>query len=127
MLQDVLSGLGAVKVQRMFGGHGVYLDGVFFAILDDGVLYFKVSDTTRSAFETEGMGPFTYQTKHGIKALKSYWRVPERLFDEPDELIEWASAAVTAARRAKANPKSKKSGAIAVAPRNKATSSRNKS
>lgn len=98
LLQDVLNGAGLFKSRRMFGGHGLYLDGTFFAILDDGVLFFKVSDATRFAYEAEGMGPFTYQTKTGEHALNSYWRLPERLLDEPDELRVWVRNAVGAAR-----------------------------
>ena len=98
LLQEVLNGSGLFKSRRMFGGHGLYLDGTFFAILDDGVLFFKVSDATRPAFEAEGMGPFTYQTKSGEHALNSYWRLPERLLDEPDELRQWVRSAVGAAR-----------------------------
>ena len=98
LLQEVLNDTGTFKARRMFGGHGLYLDGTFFAILDDDVLYFKVSEATRSAYETEGMGPFTYQTKTGDYALNSYWRLPERLLDELDELREWVRNAVGAAR-----------------------------
>ena len=102
LLQEVLNGLGVFKARRMFGGHGLYLDGTFFAILDDGVLFFKVSDATRSAYEAEGMGPFTYQTKTGEHALNSYWRLPERLLDEPGDMREWVRAAVHAAQTSKA-------------------------
>lgn len=98
LLQDILNGAGLFKSRRMFGGHGLYLDGIFFAILDDGVLFFKVSDATRFAYEAEGMGPFTYQTKTGEHALNSYWRLPERLLDEPDELRQWVRSAASAAR-----------------------------
>ncbi|MEZ5900456.1 MAG: TfoX/Sxy family protein [Hyphomicrobiaceae bacterium] len=98
LLDEVCAPLGAFKARRMFGGHGLYLDGVFFAILDDGVLYFKTSEDTRERFEAEGMSAFTYESKSGTHALVSYWRVPERLFDEADELADWVSQAVKAAR-----------------------------
>lgn len=98
LLAEALSPLGAFKAKRMFGGLGLYLDGVFFAILNDGELYFRVSDTTRPAYIAEGMTPFTYGTKHGEKAINSYWQVPERLFDETDEMIDWVRASVQAAR-----------------------------
>jgi DNA transformation protein len=110
LLEELVAPLGTFKARRMFGGHGLYLDGTFFGILDDGALFFKVSDQSRALYITEGMGPFTYQTSHGEHALISYWRVPERLYDEPDEMLEWARAAVavaSAAKAAKKNPQSK--------------------
>lgn len=109
LLADVLRREGLFRAKRMFGGHGLYLDGQFFAILDGDKLYFKVDKTTQSHFEKEGMSPFTYETKTATHALWSYWRVPERLFDEPDELITWVRHAVGAARAStgpqKASPK----------------------
>ena len=111
LLRDLLAPLGAFKARRMFGGHGLYLNGTFFAIVDDGVGYFKVSDATRRDFEAEGMGPFTHQTKTGEHALTSYWRLPERLYDAPDELVVWAHAAVEVAHQAgaaKAAPRAAK-------------------
>lgn len=100
LLDEVCAPLGAFKARRMFGGHGLYLDGVFFAILDDGVLYLKTNESTRGRFAAEGMSAFTYESQSGTHALVSYWRVPERLFDEADELTEWIAQAVQAARRA---------------------------
>jgi DNA transformation protein len=101
-LQDLLRSLGPVGVRRMFGGAGIYADGVMFALVDEDTLYFKVDDASRPAFESEGSAPFTYQTKNGPGALASYWRVPERLLDEPDDMSEWARKAVAVARRANA-------------------------
>ena len=108
LLKDILAPLGGFQARRMFGGLGLYLDGVFFAILNDGELYVRVSDRSRPDYKAEGMKPFTYATKQGEKAIDSYWRVPERLFDEPDEMIPWVRASVEAARTvaaAKAHPK----------------------
>jgi DNA transformation protein and related proteins len=102
LLKDVLAPLGDVKARGMFSGHGLYLDGLFFALLFDGAAYFKVSDESRAAYEAEGMGPFTYDTSHGQHALKTYWRLPERLYDDPDEMMQWARAALHAARLAAA-------------------------
>jgi DNA transformation protein and related proteins len=115
LLKDVLAPLGEITARGMFSGHGLYLDGLFFALLFDGTAYFKVSDETRADYETEGMGPFTYDTSHGQHALKTYWRLPERLYDDPEEMIQWARAALHAARQAaaaksKARPKSRPPG-----------------
>lgn len=96
LLKDALGRRARIIGKRMFGGVGVYLDGTFFAILDDGQLFFKTSEATRSRFESEGSQPFTYRTKSGTGTLPTYWRVPERLFDAPEELAQWALDAATA-------------------------------
>ena len=105
-LQDQLRPLGHVTVRRMFGGAGVYCDGLMFGLVSDDTLYFRVDDGNRGAFEAEGQQPFTYDGK-GRTIVLPYWRVPERLFDEPDEMIDWARAALAAARRVAAKKKSK--------------------
>jgi DNA transformation protein and related proteins len=98
---EMFSAFGAVDVRRMFGGAGVYADGVMFALAHDDILYLKADDQTRGAFEREGQGAFTYATRGGKRAMMSYWRVPERLYDDPDELALWARDACEAARRAR--------------------------
>ncbi len=97
-LKEALAPLGAIAVKRMFGGAGIYCDGIFFAIVDGDVLYLKTDGTGRAAFEAEGMGPFTYPMKTGTGVLVSYYRAPERLLDEPDELRDWTRRAIDAAR-----------------------------
>jgi DNA transformation protein and related proteins len=82
-----------------------------FALLGDEVLYLKVDDQMRAAFEAEGCGPFTYDTKDGQQVMGAYQRAPERLLDEPDELVAWAKLALAVghrAARAKPTPKSRK-------------------
>jgi DNA transformation protein len=101
----------------MFGGVGVYFDGIFFALIDDGALYFRVSQMTRPAFEAEGSRAFSYATKNGTTELHSYWRLPERLLDDPDDLRDWASAAISAARDVQAAKEQKASGKSARRPR----------
>jgi DNA transformation protein len=100
LLKDLLAPLGPVSVRRMFGGAGIYIDSFFIAIVDKDVLYFKVDDATRQDFEAEGAGPFTYDTKHGPGTLMSYWRAPERLLDDTEEMCQWAGRALAVARRA---------------------------
>ena len=86
ILKEALERAGDVSGRRMFGGIGVYFDATFFALIDDGAIYFKTSDATRAMFEAEGSRPFSYMTKKGLAELRSYWRLPERLLDETDEL-----------------------------------------
>lgn len=100
-LTECLSGLGPVTIKRMFGGAGVYCDGVMFGLIDDDVLFLKADDTSKAAFEAEGLGPFVYDGK-GKPITMSYWRAPERLSDDPDEMVAWARAALDVARRAAA-------------------------
>jgi len=107
ILKEALGRVGTVSGRRMFGGVGVYFDGTFFAIIDDGAIYLKTSDKTRVAFEAERSRPFSYQTKSGETHLTSYWRLPDRLLDDVDELREWAQASVSAAREIAAEKKRK--------------------
>jgi DNA transformation protein and related proteins len=100
ILKDALGRIGTVSGRRMFGGVGVYFDGTFFAIIDDGTIFLKTSDETRPTFEAEGSSAFSYTTKTGRAELHSYWRLPERLLDDVDELRDWARASIAAARDA---------------------------
>ena len=97
---DSLSGLGPVRVRNMFGGGGVFLGDVMFALIADETLYLKADKTTEPDFVAEGMAPFTYEAK-GKRAVMSYWRVPDRLLDCPEDLIEWAGRALAIAEAAK--------------------------
>ena len=64
-----------------------------------GVIYLKADERTIPSFEREGQKPFSYETKSGTHTLTSYWRMPERLYDDPDELAHWAAQASETARR----------------------------
>jgi DNA transformation protein and related proteins len=119
LLRELLSPVGTITIKRMFGGASVYADGVLFALIDDDVLYLKGDDATAARFDAEGLGKFTYDGKTGPVSM-SYWRAPERLYDDPEEMAEWAREALAAARRAKSKPASKKkSGTVETAPPNK--------
>ena len=98
-LREQLAPLGRLSLRRMFGKTGVFCDGVMFAMVTDNTLYFRVDDHNREIFkEAESSPPLNY-AKGGAMIDLSFWRVPERLFDEPDELIAWARAALAAAHR----------------------------
>lgn len=106
---ELMAPLGPVTVRRMFGGAGIFADGLMFALIADDVLYFKADDHNRPAFEAENLGPFTYEVKTGKQTVMSYWQAPERLFDDADAFTEWAREALSAALRADAaKPKSKR-------------------
>jgi DNA transformation protein len=98
-LREQLAPLGRLTMRRMFGKTGVFCDGVMFGMVTDNTLYFRVDDHNRAVFkEAEVFPPLSYE-KQGRAIDLSFWRAPERLFDEPDELVTWARAAVAAARR----------------------------
>ena len=98
-LREQLGSLGPVTMRRMFGKTGVFCDGLMLAMVRDNTLYFRVDGDNRAAFkEAESFPPLNYEKKGGTIDL-SFWRAPERLFDEPDELVSWARAALAAARR----------------------------
>ena len=99
---DLFAAFGRVSVRRMFGGFGIYADGIMFALAARGVIYLKADDETAEAFRQEGAGPFTYDTRHGQHVSLSYWRLPDRLYDDPDELAAWARTALGVARRVRA-------------------------
>jgi len=83
----------------MFGGAGIYADGTMFALVVRGVIYLKADDVNTPAFERENLAPFTYETKDGKRGVMSYRRMPDRLYDDPEELATWARDALAAARR----------------------------
>lgn len=91
LVLEHLEGLGEVDARRMFGAHGLYAGDTFFAIVDDGRLYFHVDDETREAYEAQGMGPFTPNEK---QVMRSYYEVPADIIEDPDELVTWAERAV---------------------------------
>ncbi|KAB2870206.1 MAG: TfoX/Sxy family protein [Bauldia sp.] len=109
-LEELFAPIGGVSLRRMFSGHGVFRDGLMFGIVIKDVLYLKVDETTQPAYEAEGSGPFAYSGAKGREVTTSYWRSPERLFDEPDEFGKWALAAFATAERAQANKATKKKG-----------------
>jgi DNA transformation protein and related proteins len=88
----------AVTTKRMFGGVGIYADALFFALMDDDGLWFKVDDSNRGAFEARGMGPFTPFGDDGPSM--QYYRVPEDVLEDPDALRTWVDGAMAVARSA---------------------------
>lgn len=103
-LKDQLAEFGPVTIRKMFGGAGVYRDGLMFALIADEVVYLKADEVSRPDFEAEGLGPFVYDAKGGKNVIMSYLRAPERCMDDPAEMAEWARKAHAAALRA-ARPK----------------------
>jgi DNA transformation protein and related proteins len=98
-LREQMAPLGHVALRRMFGKAGLFCEGVMFGMVTEDTLYFRVDDRNREAFkEAEEFPPLTYM-KGGRTIDLSFWRVLERLIDEPEELGTWARAALAAAPR----------------------------
>lgn len=97
-VQELLEGWGPVSARRMFGGHGLYHEGLMFAIVMDQRLYLKADEVNRPEFEALGLTPFTYAMKGKDVAL-SYWAAPDEMFDAPDDAQQWAKSAWEAALR----------------------------
>ncbi|MFN0025406.1 MAG: TfoX/Sxy family protein [Parvularculaceae bacterium] len=98
--KDLFHPFGNIRIRKMFGGAGIYCDELFFALMDDGAIYFKADDVTRKAFEARGLAQFTFEMKDGASATMSYYTAPEEIFDDEDELRAWTTLALDAARRA---------------------------
>ncbi len=104
-LLEQLAPLGQLRVRAMFGALGLYCDELFFAIIDDDVLFVKVDDVSRSLFEAEGLLPFTYPMKDGSVSMLSYYPLPDHALEAPHELCNWAKLGIAAALRAQKNSK----------------------
>jgi DNA transformation protein len=120
-IRELFNEFGTVSVRRMFGGHGVFADGLMFALESDGELYLKADDLTIPKLAAENSEPFVYKAK-GREIALSYWKLPERLYDELEEFAVFARDAFGAAQRAagsKSKPKPKKKKAPKPAPKSK--------
>ena len=93
----------------MFGGIGIFADAMMFALVIDDVIYLKADELLVPEFEREGTSPFAYATRDGKRTVMSYWRLPERLYDDNDELARWAHRSLEAARRSATKPRTTKS------------------
>lgn len=104
---EMLSPLGPVRVRRMFGGQGLYVDDLFVAIIDDGQLFLKADAVTRERFDAAGCVHFTFPNKAGEPVVTSYRRPPEDALESPPLMLPWARLALEAALRAANGKRSK--------------------
>ncbi|WP_342362129.1 TfoX/Sxy family protein [Terrarubrum flagellatum] len=98
-LREQLEPLGHITTRRMFGKTGLFCDGLMLGMVRDDALYFRVDDENRVALKEAASEPPLNYRKKGADIDLSFWRVPDRLFDEPDEFLVWGRAALGAARR----------------------------
>ena len=115
-IRELFAPFGPVTIKHMFGGAGIWSDGLMFALVFDGAIFLKVDESSIPDFAHEGSKPFVYTRAKSRgrvgRASLSYWRLPERLYDNPEELALWAARAFAIAERKKFAPRkrSKKGG-----------------
>jgi len=114
-VRELFTQFGSVSLRRMFGGAGIYADGLMFGLITSDVIYLKADEDT-GHFKRERCAPFSFKTKAGRRVLTSYWRLPDRLYDDPEELARWArrayacAVAAQSAKRAKSKKRAEKAG-----------------
>jgi DNA transformation protein len=99
-LHEVFSDFGAISTRKMFGGYGIYHDGVMFGLVADDTLYLKVDDSSKQQFINKELTAFEYD-KGDKKVKMSYYLAPEEIYDVPDEADYWAKLAFQAALNSK--------------------------
>src|SRR6476620_8140365 len=98
-LRDQLAPLGYITMRRMFGKTGVFCEGVMFGMVTENILYLRVDGQNRATLKEAEAFPSLNYVKNGRTIDLSFWRAPDRLFDEHEELVAWARAALAAAHR----------------------------
>ena len=96
---ELMQSIGAVSAKRMFGGCGIFMDGLMFALVADNTLYLKADSETESEFEEKGLERFKYNKK-GKEYSMSYYCAPEEALEDVDEMSDWARKSYGAALRA---------------------------
>jgi DNA transformation protein len=118
-LIDLFADFGPVTIRRMFSGFGISADGTNFALALRGGLYMRADEQNIPRFEAEGSKPFQYQTRAKTVTVNSYWQLPQRLYDDPEDLTDWARASLAAAQRAalRKRPRARKAAAKKPVPK----------
>jgi DNA transformation protein and related proteins len=110
-IRELFAPFGAVVVWRMFGGAGLFREGLMFGLAFDGALFLRVDEDSIPDFEREGSRPFVYTRAKSPgkvgRASTSYWRLPERLYDDPEQLAVWAERAFAITQRKKTAPRAR--------------------
>lgn len=96
---DLMQSVGPVYAKGMFGGHGIFLEGLMFGLVADGTLYLKVDKETANEFRVRELEAFTYNKK-GKEFKMSYCQAPEEALEDGEEMNYWANKAYCAAMRA---------------------------
>ena len=97
---DILGHISGIHSRAMFGGYGIYREGLIFAIIVTNQLYFKVDDTNKGDYEQLESQPFTYHGK-GKPIQMSYWEVPESVMEDPEKVEEWMTVSLAISEKKK--------------------------
>ena len=100
-LLELMQTIGAVYARPMFGGHGIFLDKLMFALVSDGILYLKADDESSVAFKERSLAAFSYMKKNKVFQL-SYFQAPEEALEDAQEMAAWANQAYVVALNANA-------------------------
>lgn len=103
---ELLQPMGTIHAKGMFGGHGVFLDGLMFGLISDSTLYFKVDNQTEGHYTEKGLEPFTYRKKGKVMKM-AYYQAPEETLEDGEELVGWAKEAYEVALRAASKKQNK--------------------
>ena len=103
---ELMQSLGPVRAKAMFGGYGIFLDGLMFGLVVDGVLYLKADNETEKEFKARGLEPFTYRKK-GKEFKIAYYQAPEEALEDDEEMTSWAAQAYSTALQAAAKKRKK--------------------
>ena len=106
---ELLSAVGRIRARAMFGGHGLYCDDYFIAIVAEGELYLKVDEQSRAAFDRAGSRPFTFEAKGKVAEMK-YCSAPDEALESPQQMRPWAERALAAALRQPGKSRTKAKG-----------------
>ena len=109
-VQELLIGLGPVRVKAMFGAAGVYVDDLMFAVISEDSLYLRVDSELEDQFRAEGSAPFIFRTRAGEETALGFWSIPEAALEDPEEAEVWARLSIAAAMRKQASKGKKRKG-----------------
>jgi DNA transformation protein and related proteins len=98
---DLLSPFGNIRSKRMFSGYGIHKDNIFFALIVDDIVYFKISEEDRSTYKSFGSQPLSFTKKNGQVITMNYWQVPMDILEDQNKLMSLFQRAFNAAIRSK--------------------------
>ncbi len=108
IMNDIFISFAGIKSRAMFGGWGIYKNGIIFAIIADGTLYFKVDESNKDDYLKNKSKPFTYTMPSGKKVSMSYWELPQEIMEDQIELEKWIAKSIKISQSKKKLKKHKK-------------------
>lgn len=102
-IEEIFQAVGPVSIRRMFGGKGIYRDGVIFALDLFDEIMLKADNKSAPRFEEAGARQWVYQREGKNPVAMPYWSIPDDAYDDPDEMAKWVRLAFEAGLRAEAS------------------------